>query len=331
MAAIIHYIIHLNPFKIMATYTKNKPANKAITTFKDTYQEVTDAVIQALEEGTVIWQCPWNSAGLPKNITTGIQYRGWNLFWLNFHSSLKGYTAPHYITYKQAQQLGGTIKKGQSGTKIIYWATIELKDNAANGNQEQPVTANSDEKPQTRIVPKVHTVFNVDQTEGIEFPEVESLLKSEHEQIEACEQVVANMPNPPRLITNGSQAFYSPVSDTVVVPSLQSFNQAESYYSTLFHELAHSTGHQTRLNRKELVDTDGFGKATYAKEELTAEMTAAFLCAITGIQQSTIANSAAYIQNWLKALRNDETLVIKAATQVQRASDYTLDLTYEAS
>jgi antirestriction protein ArdC len=120
--------------KIMATYTKNKPANKVTTTFKDIYQEVTDAVIQALEEGTVIWQCPWNSAGLPKNITTGIQYRGWNLLWLNFHSSLKGYTAPYYITYKQAQNLGGSIKRGQSGTKIIYWATIELKDNAADSN-----------------------------------------------------------------------------------------------------------------------------------------------------------------------------------------------------
>ncbi|WP_342644896.1 zincin-like metallopeptidase domain-containing protein [Mucilaginibacter sp. CSA2-8R] len=315
----------------MATYTKNKPANGASTTFKDTYQEVTDAVIQALEEGTVIWQCPWNSAGLPKNITTGIQYRGWNLLWLNFHSSLKGYTAPYYITYKQAQHLGGTIKKGQSGTKIIYWATIELKGNAANSNQEQPTTANNDEKPQTRMVPKVHTVFNIDQTEGIVFPEIQSLIKSEHERIEACEQVVANMPNPSRLITNGSQAFYTPVSDTVVVPSLQSFNQAESYYSTLFHELAHSTGHQNRLNRKELVDTDGFGKTNYAKEELTAEMTAAFLCAITGIQQSTLVNSAAYIQNWLKALRNDKTLLIKAAAQAQRASDYILDITNEAS
>jgi antirestriction protein ArdC len=313
----------------MATYTKSKPANKVTTTFKDTYQEVTDAVIQALEEGTVIWQCPWNSAGLPKNITTGIQYRGWNLLWLNFHSSLKGYTAPYYITYKQAQQLGGTIRKGQSGTKIIYWATIELKDNAANSNQEQSTANSSDDKPQTRMVPKVHTVFNVDQTEGIEFPEIASLLKSEHECIEACEQVVTGMPNPPRLITNGSQAFYSPVSDTVVVPSLQSFNHAEGYYNTLFHELAHSTGHQNRLNRKELVDTDGFGKANYAKEELTAEMTAAFLCAITGIQQTTITNSVAYIQNWLKALRNDKTLVIKAAAQAQRASDYILNVTYE--
>jgi antirestriction protein ArdC len=195
----------------------------------------------------------------------------------------------------------------------------------------QLTAINNDDKPLTRMVPKVHTVFNVDQTEGIEFPEVASLIKSEHERIEACEQVVANMPNPPRLITNGSQAFYTPVSDTVVVPSLQSFNQAESYYSTLFHELAHSTGHQTRLNRRELTDTDGFGKATYAKEELTAEMTAAFLCAITGIQQSTIVNSAAYIQNWLKALRNDKTLVIKAAAQAQRSSDYILNITYEAS
>jgi antirestriction protein ArdC len=331
MAAIIHYIIHLTQLTIMATYTKSKPANKATTTFKDTYQEITDAVIQALEEGTVIWQCPWNNAGLPKNITTGISYRCWNLYWLNFHTLLKGYNAPYYITYKQAQHLGGTIRKGQSGTKIIYWATIELKGDAASNNQEQPAVTSNYEKQQTRMVPKVHTVFNIDQTEGIEFPEVAPFIKSEHEQIEACEKLIAAMPNKPHLITNGSQAFYSPVSDTVVVPSLQSFNQAEGYYSTLFHELAHSTGHQTRLNRKELLDTDGFGTANYAKEELTAEMTAAFLCAITGIHEPTITNSAAYIQNWLKALENDKTLVIKAAGQAQKASDYILDITYEAS
>jgi antirestriction protein ArdC len=290
-------------------------------TFKDTYQEVTDTVIKALEEGTVIWQSSWNDAGLPKNITTGINYRGWNIFWLNFHTMLKGYQAPFYLTYKQAQQLGGTIKKGESGTKIVYWATIELKRDAENIDEIAV-----DEVKQTRLVPKAHTVFNIAQTEGIEFPSMTPIIKSPLQKIAACEQVVAEMPTKPIIITGGASAYYSPVSDTVVVPSLDSSTSSEGYYSTLFHELAHSTGHENRLNRKELVNSDGFGNSNYAKEELTAEMTAAFLCAITGIHQPTIANSAAYIQNWLKALRNDKTLIIKAAAQAQRAADYIMSI-----
>jgi antirestriction protein ArdC len=131
------------------------------------------------------------------------------------------------------------------------------------------------------------------------------------------------------IITGGASAYYTPASDTVVVPSLNSSTSSEGYYSTLFHELAHSTGHESRLNRKELVNSDGFGNTNYAKEELTAEMTAAFLCAITGIHQPTIANSAAYIQSWLKALRNDKTLVIKAAAQAQKAADYIMSVFYE--
>jgi antirestriction protein ArdC len=295
-------------------------------TFKDTYQEVTDTVIKALEEGTVIWQSSWNDAGLPKNITTNINYRGWNIFWLNFHTMLKGYQAPFYLTYKQAQQLGGTIKKGESGTKIVYWATIELKKDAENIDAKATAT---DEVKQTRLVPKAHTVFNIAQTEGIEFPTITPSIKSPLQKIAACEQVVADMPNRPIMITSGASAYYSPVSDTLVIPSLNSSTSSEGYYSTLFHELAHSTGHESRLNRKELVNSDGFGNTNYAKEELTAEMTAAFLCAITGIHQPTIANSAAYIQNWLKALRNDKTLIIKAAAQAQKVCDFILSVNYE--
>jgi antirestriction protein ArdC len=303
---------------------------KSTTSFKDTYQEVTDAVIKALEAGTVIWQCSWNTVGLPKNITTNTPYRGWNIFWLNFHTMLKGYQAPYYITYKQAQQLGGTIKKDESGTKIIYWAIINVKqDNAANSNEEQATATYNDEPQRTKLVPKAHTVFNIDQTEGIEFPTITSSIKSKNEGIEACEQVVADMPNRPHILTNGSQAYYTPVSDVVVVPNLQSFTSAEEYYNTLFHELAHSTGYSSRLNRKELMDTDGFGNTNYAKEELTAEMTAAFLSAITGIGQPVFENSAAYIHGWLKRLRNDKTLIIKAAAQAQKASDHILSLTYE--
>ncbi|OOQ61355.1 ArdC family protein [Mucilaginibacter pedocola] len=302
----------------MATSTSSEPV-----TFKDTYQEVTDAVIRALEEGTVIWQCPWNQVGLPKNITTNVNYRGWNIFLLNFHSTIKGYPTPYYITFKQAQHLKGSIKKGEKGIRIIYWAEITLK-NSADANTHPAVDETG--KPKTIMVPKVYNVFNIAQTEGIEFPHFESEERNEFETIEACENVVANMPNKPTIRKNGTNAYYQPSTDTVTVPSLKRSKSNEEYYNTLFHELAHSTGHESRLNRMELMQSDGYGKTDYAKEELTAEMTAAFLSAITGISQPVFDNSAAYIQGWLKALKNDKTLVIKAATQAQRAADYILSV-----
>lgn len=309
----------------MATTTQT-PA--PTSTFVDTYQEVTDAVIKALEEGTVIWQCPWNQVGLPKNITTNVNYRGWNLFLLNFHSMIKGYATPYYITYKQAQQLKGSIKKGEKGIRIIYWAQVEL-NKKSDDSTSQPVDETT--KPRTIMVPKTYTVFNIAQTEGIEFPCFEAELRTESEIIEACENVVTNMPNKPVIRKNGTNAYYQPTTDTVVIPSLKRCKSNEGYYSTLFHELAHSTGHESRLNRKELLSSDGFGTASYAKEELTAEMTAAFLSAITGIGQATIDNSAAYIESWLKALKNDKTLIIKAAAQAHRATDYIMQVTYETA
>jgi len=311
-------------------YSKKNVSKKNVTkTFKDTYQEVTDAVIKSLEEGTVVWQCPWNTVGFPKNITTDINYRGWNIFWLNFNTMMNNYTTPYYITYKQAQELGGTVKKGEKGTQITYWATIELKSLAREIEDQE--TGDKKEICPTKMVPKVHTVFNIDQTEGIEFPKFEALFRSNASKIQACENIIAEMPNKPKISLDGKSAYYSPKLDAVTVPSLEISKTNESFYSTLFHELAHSTGHASRLNRKELVESDGYGKTNYSKEELTAEMTAGFLCAITGIEQVTHANSAAYIEFWLKALKNDKTLILKAAAQAQKAADYILNVKpYEA-
>jgi antirestriction protein ArdC len=299
---------------------------KHTNSYTDTYQEVTEAVIKALEEGTAIWQCSWNSYGLPKNAVTNTFYRGWNVFILNFHTLKHHYVTSNYLTYKQANQLGGTIRKGEKGIKIIYWATIELKD-----KETEPVIEISnhlDVKKPVKLVPKVHTVFNIDQTEGIEFEKSEVIILPYLDKIDNCESVINAMPLPPMINTNGDNAYYNMRTDSVVVPSLNKSTSTEKYYSTLFHELAHSTGHESRLNRKELLEHDGFGKTNYAKEELTAEMTAAYLCAITGIGQPTIDNSAAYINNWLKALKSDKRLVINAAAQAQKAADYILNVKF---
>lgn len=283
------------------------------------YQEVTETVIKLLEEGTIIWQRSWYDRGWPKNFLSHINYRGWNLFFLNFHAERNEYPTSNYLTFKQANQLGGTIKKGEKGVKIIYWATIQPK-----GDGEVMTTETDDKK--VKLVPKTYIVFNIAQTEGIEYPIIDPVIKTDLEKISDCEDVVNGMPYPPLLNLNGDTAYYQPAKDCIVVPPLEKSIGAEEYYSTLFHELAHSTGYSTRLNRKELMESDGFGKTNYAKEELTAEMTAAYLCAVTGIDQPTIENSAAYINSWLNALNNDKMLVIKAASQAQKAADYILNL-----
>ncbi|MFD0766111.1 ArdC family protein [Mucilaginibacter lutimaris] len=287
--------------------------------FKDIYQEVTDAVIEQMEKGNLVWRCGWRDSSLPSNVTTGIAYRGWNVFWLNFNTMIKDYETPQYLTFKQALNLGGNIRKGEKGVKIIYWAAIELKQQ----NHESQLVDNKDETSnRQRMVPKVYTVFNIAQVEGIDFREPIVNHSTIVEKVTACEELIDNMPDRPVLETDGICPVYFPVRDTVSVPGITSFVSAEEYYAALFHELAHSTGHATRLGRKEITEAAAYGSEPYSREELTAELTAAFLCALTGIGQQTIENSAAYLQGWLGALKNDKTLLIKAAGQAQKAADY---------
>lgn len=290
--------------------------NKSSVT--DTYQRITDFVIEQLEKGKVIWQQGWNSFGLPKNIISGRVYNGWNVFLLNFITLSHEYKTPYFITYKQAMDAGGTIRRGQKGYPVVWWATMEDKNS---------VIETESDKLKNRVyrVPKIHIVFNIDQAYGIDFPAAENLFRSHSYKIQACESIVTNMPQPPFIKQGGDEACYHRRKDMVQIPVVEQFHSDEAYYKTLFHELAHSTGHQKRLNRKELVESDGFGKDNYSKEELTAELTAAYLSAVCEIEQQTIINSAAYIQGWLNVLKNEKKIILKAATQAQTAADYILN------
>lgn len=284
----------------------------------DVYQRVTDYVTDALERGEVPWQKRWNSHGLPRNITSGHHYRGWNVFFLNYVTLIHDYKTPYFITFKQTQASGGKIRKGEKGVPVIYWAVVEDK------NAKKKKEAADETKSRTRLVPKMHIVFNIDQTEGLSFVIPELAPKSQHEKIANCERVIEQMPNCPTIRHGGDRAYYHRVWDEIVLPELDEFASAADYYNTKFHELGHSTGHRSRLNRKELMESSGFGTELYSKEELTAEFTAAYLSAITGIELTTIENSAAYISNWLSKLRDDKTLIIKASIQAQAAADYIL-------
>jgi len=174
---------------------------------------------------------------------------------------------------------------------------------------------------------RYYNVFNVEQTEGIDYPELVTYTNA-FASIEAAEKIISTMPNKPLIEHMGNRAYYDPRHDAITLPKLTSFESAEEYDSTCFHELTHSTMHESRLDRKVKDQVHKFGDEGYSKEELVAEMWAAFLCGNAGIENAVIENNAAYIQGWLKTLKNDRALLIHAAAQAQRSTDYILDLKF---
>jgi antirestriction protein ArdC len=209
--------------------------------------------------------------------------------------------------------MGGNVRRGEKGTLVIFWKIYEKDDpEAEDGKKRLPLL-------------RYYTVFNAEQCDGVTAPGPDLTTWKTHDPIVAAETVVLAMPNSPTVEIGGTRACYSPSRDLVRVPDLFRYDYPEDYYGTLFHELAHSTGHQSRLNREGIVDQHFFGDSVYSKEELVAEMTAAFLCGHTGIENATIQNSAAYLQSWIKTLRGDKTLAIIAAAQAQKAADYILN------
>lgn len=274
------------------------------------YEHIYNTILGQLEKGTVPWRKPWRGGELPKNAVTGRQYRGINSFLLNVWSTVQGYDSSQWATFKQINTLGGSVRKGEKSTRIVYFNFREVQD--------------KNEPDETKTVPfaKLYCVFNTDQTTLPAPPKVKEM---EFDPIEECEAVVARFPNPPKLTHNESRAFYRPGTDTVSVPRPQLFNSTENYYSTLFHELIHATGHPSRLKRFEPGQSGLFGSETYSKEELIAEFGSAFLCGEAGIETVTLEDSASYIDGWLKSIRSkDKRTLFLAAAAAQKASDYVL-------
>jgi antirestriction protein ArdC len=283
------------------------------------YSIITDRLIALLEKGTVPWHKPWSTnAGdcLPRNLVSRKAYRGVNVFLLH----AMAYGNPYWLTFKQAQELGGNVKRGEKASPVVFWKWLDLDE--------------QDEKGKPKRVPmlRYYSVFNVSQCDGIQTPLPEGKQR-EHTPIETAEKIVADMPKRPTVEHGGNRACYSPALDRVEMPHAQAFKNGEDYYSTLFHELTHSTGHESRLNRKGVAGSEGewaaFGSTPYAREELVAEMGAAFLCGQAGIVERTLDNSASYLAGWLERLRNDNKLVVLAAAQAQKAADFILAMKHE--
>jgi len=276
------------------------------------YEVITETIIEKLEQGTVSWHQPWSNEAA-KNLISKREYRGINVFLLG----VSRYANPYWLTFRQAKQLDGHVKKGERSTPVVFWKWLEReRDNPDTGEIETVST------PLLRY----YRVFNVEQCEGIPAEKVPTLENArDFRPIEEAERVVQEMPQRPIIQHEAAQAFYRPSADVVNMPAPKMFTGDEEYYSTLFHELTHATGHESRLKRLDTDKVAAFGGKDYSQEELVAEMGSAFLCGHCGIAERIIDNSAAYIKGWLRRLRNDKSLVVFAAAQAQKAVDFILD------
>lgn len=271
------------------------------------YDYVTERIIKQLEEGTIPWNKPWQG-GDPINYVSRKPYRGVNRFLLP-----KG---GEYMTFNQAKKLGGKVKKGKSNM-IVFWKLVKYKSTkkAVDVNEEEK--DKNEKSVMTYPILRYYNVWHIDDIEGIET----KLEKIENDPIESAEEIVKAY-DEVKIVNERGNAFYSPSKDFINVPDINKFPQVEEYYSTLFHEMIHSTGHKTRLNRFEPNESTIFGSKTYSKEELVAELGASMLCGVAGIEDEIIDNSASYIDGWLKKLKNDNTLIISASSKAQKACDY---------
>jgi antirestriction protein ArdC len=273
-------------------------------------QEVTDLLVKALQEGNAPWRRGWVGGMAPTSLSTGKAYQGINSLILSLLG--EGYSHPLWLTYKQAQALGGNVKKGEKSVHVVYAAQKSIEP-AVEG-----------EKTPSFFFYKWFNVFNVDQCEGIEIPAKYLPTGEVVEPIDAINRLWDGYANRPEMYySEQGRAFYSPSEDSITLPSLHQFKSAEEHAYTFAHEMIHSTGHESRANRwKNAEDKPSrFGCESYAKEELIAEIGACMLLANAGVQFD-IPNSAAYLRAWIKELQNDTSLIFKASAKAQAASAY---------
>lgn len=283
------------------------------------YSRVTDQIVAELEAGVRPWAQPWNAAHEAGEVSrplrfNAVPYQGIKVVLLWLSALRQHFSCPLWMTYKQASQLGGQVRKGSRGSLVVYADSFTRRE-TGNDGQEQEV-----EVPFLRS----YTVFNGEQIDGLPanyYARAEQPARP-IESIERAEHFVAHTGVDIR--HGGGMAYYSPAEDFVQMPSLASFRQAERYHGTLAHELTHWTRHPARLNRD--FGRQRWGDAGYAMEELVAELGAAFLCADLGLTLEIRDDHAAYIGSWLKVLKNDRRAIFTAAGHAQRAADYLHEL-----
>ncbi len=322
---------HTNPNNFMAT-KKRKTAKEVQN---ELYLEVAKNIIELLETHQKLnYVKPWISLatdGLPcRNITTDKPYTGINKVLLSFFGDMKNYPKNAWLTFKQAKEQGGNVKRGEKSSPIYFFKPLIVDKNRKYYTSDEVKTMSEAEinAKDIQFIPmlKRYRVFNVFQTEGLpeewyKYEEREPLPQVEQHQ--RAEQVL-NDSGAKIEIKSCNRAFYTPTSDSITLPLREQFTAGmDEFYSTALHELCHWTGHPSRLNRKQ---TGRFGSKSYAREELYAELGAAFICAELGYEK-TITNSAAYLKGWLKALEENPRYIFSAFKQAQKAADYIMERT----
>jgi antirestriction protein ArdC len=271
---------------------------------KNIYEMVTDKIIEKLESGVIPWRKPWVNGGAV-NWKSQKAYRGINTMLLE---------EGEYATFKQITEAGGKVKKGAKSEIVVFWKWIE-----------------KEEEGKIEKIPflRYYNVFNIaTQVDGLESKRV-AASNFNHDPIEVCENIIKGFINKPTFSYQSKGAWYKPSQDHINIPPMKDFPNIEEFYATSFHEMIHSTGHTSRLNREGVTTQVAFGSEVYSKEELVAEIGAAMLSGVAQIDMSTFENSASYIQSWLKVLKGDKTLLVKAGAQSQRAVDYILGTKFE--
>ncbi|MDX1217366.1 DUF1738 domain-containing protein [Sinorhizobium medicae] len=291
-------------------------SNNSESPRQDVYSRITNQIIEALEQGVKPWTQPWNAAHAAGHVSrplrhNGQPYAGINVLTLWSSAMNAHYAAPIWMTFKQALELGGHVRKGEKGAPVVYADTMRRTEtDEATGDETD------------RAIPflKAYTVFNVEQIEGLpgHFHARAETTRNPDEQNEGAEAFFAATRADIR--HGGDCAYYSPALDYVQMPVFEAFRDAQSYYATLAHELTHWTRHATRLDRD--FGRKRFGDDGYAREELVAELGAAFLCADLGLRLEDRADHAAYIGHWLVVLKEDKRAIFAAAAHAQRAADY---------
>lgn len=275
------------------------------------YEQVNERIISLLEQGVAPWRRPWKSQGIKPamNLISKKRYSGCNFFLVNS----MGYSCPWWATFNQVKQRGGNVKKGEKGTLIVFWKSLSIKEKNEQGesiNKEIPFL-------------KTSYIFNMEQCEGLKIQKEDDVALINHDPITECEKIRDKFPlGMPELRHQHDRAYYNPGLDFINLPKMGLYENPEEYYQTLYHESIHATGHKSRLNRNTLTDIHYFGDANYSQEELVAEMGASYLAAFSNIDNCTIQNSASYLSSWLAAIRKDNKLLIKSASQAQKAVDY---------
>ncbi len=275
------------------------------------YEQITERITHLLSQGNIPWHKPWAiQTGLPRNLVSKKPYRGINVFLLH----AMGYESLYWLTFRQAQELGGNVRRGEKGCPVVFWKQLAVENKETGEKEKIPLL-------------RFYHLFNINQCEGLS--NLAAIAKTPVPTPAKPEAIVEGMPQRPAIRHGMRAAFYSPTEDFVGLPMRERFDHVDAYHATLFHELVHATGHASRLNRSTLTETAGFGSNPYCREELIAEMGAAFLCGQAGIAESIIQNSAAYVQGWLQQLQNDKKLIVQAAAQAQKAADFILGVNCE--